>query len=137
MRKPTGHDHQRAKVGIVVWAGTPPEGAPGRRPMAPGEAAQAPRQDVAYPSWTFGDTMQARSRLSVGKSAGGGEAIVAEILKCLPFLAVVWVHTAFIHRFLAQVVEGGHPVVAHYNIDVSGEVLWCERIARPPRHIAP
>ena len=28
---------------LVLWAGTPPQGAPGRHPRSPGEAAQAPR----------------------------------------------------------------------------------------------
>ena len=34
------------------WAGTPPQGAPGRRPRDPGEAAQAPRDRPPRPPGT-------------------------------------------------------------------------------------
>ena len=40
------NDAKIKRAGVVlslgVWVGTPPQGAPGRRPRDPGEAAQAP-----------------------------------------------------------------------------------------------
>eukprot|EP00969_Alexandrium_andersonii_P222755 9838806-Alexandrium_andersonii.AAC.1 len=49
--------------------------------------------------------MLARASLKPGKAAGGSELLVAEMVRCLPFWAVLLVHEAFVERYLGRVVE--------------------------------
>jgi len=63
------------------------------------------REGIFGPRLHLGLTLQARASLASNKSAGGGEAIVAEILCALPFQVVLKVHEAFAARYEGIAVE--------------------------------
>ena len=49
--------------------------------------------------WHLGITMAARGRMLRGKSSGGDDCIVAEMIQALPWLAAMHVHNMFVQRF--------------------------------------
>ena len=60
---------------------------------------------TAYPKLTVGVVLQARTRLSLGKCAGGDEKIVAEMIRVLPVTAVYIVADIFAKRYAGEVIE--------------------------------
>ena len=58
-----------------------------------------------WPEMTAGVVLEGRSRLSTGKSAGGGEAIVAEMIRLLPIAAVYIIADLFAKRYAGEDTE--------------------------------
>ena len=54
---------------------------------------------VVAPAWALGATMAARARSKSATSAGGGDNLVAEIFKTLPWLACLSVRQCFKRRY--------------------------------------
>ena len=49
--------------------------------------------------WDLGKTLSARAKLAKGKSSGGDDSVVAEMVQHLPWLAMLQVHNMFVDRF--------------------------------------
>ena len=52
--------------------------------------------------WTFGTTMRARTRLKLGRAAGGGDILVPEMLAALSWVACMVVHACFVLRYMGD-----------------------------------
>ena len=52
-------------------------------------------------AWDLHVTMAARSQMAVGKAGGGGDGLVVDVFKLLPWSVVLAFHVAFLTRFCA------------------------------------